>query len=1403
MAKRFHSLTGKTTKDLNEYDLEIWDEDFVGSSTEFTQGGDIFNLHWSGEIRKKPMYLQPSELTFSMVIDTSTLRTFVDDLSGAHKGRFKIKVFRNSNFYWCGNLVIGDTHHPDLETHMIEIRATDMIGSLKEIDFNDDGTAYSDTDTFILFIQKCLSKTGLLDFGWGASDVCFKTADNVYEDSMSTGATNDPLALARSKHNAFFEIDNQGQYKYKSTYEVLEQVLQHKHLNLKFSNGSFRIYQYKEIAASTLTHERRYDRDGAYLSSASAVDITKTLDQDDLTAAKEDIVDFGWYSPYRRVEITYHAKNWHNYAAGTSWSDTSASLFTGDEIKKSGTNTKVAVTVSVAATLDNSSYTDGDDVFLLFRLTVKVGSKYLKRDYLGTSNYQVSYGNVEWSSTTNYYYFHYGVYGPQIPGTGSSATVVNAVHDFVTPPITEDGDFEMYATLTNIIKLSDGNDIPIGGQLDSEWTVSGTEVRVYTSGNPQLDMADFFHVATNDNADDTSEKIELKSYIGDGTNTNSQGKIEVYNGSTWEDSADWQIGGTGTKLSVLSLVAKQSIAMRKTTVRRLSGDIYDTAGTMQAHSRIDDNSSDAVWMFVQGTYNARLERWSGEWIYIADSPADITALTPGPIVPIRDPRATQIGDGGGLVPTGPIRHTTIEGTGTISNTVDGLISLGDTVTTINVGETLKENAYVQDQVITLFNPVNNYSQNFTVSADVSDSDTSISVTSDTAEDDFPPGSFIVVSPMNDTVKNFGASPGGGGGVSDHGALTGLTDDDHTQYHNDTRGDARYYTQTQLDAGQLDNQYYQESEFISASTGSGSADEPIKTDSNGKLANSFLYTIDHGGLNGLNDDDHPNYHNDTRGDARYYTQTQLDAGQLDNQYYQESEFISASTGSGSADEPIKTDSNGKLANSFLYTIDHGGLNGLNDDDHPNYHNDTRGDARYYTQTQLDAGQLDNQYYQESEFISASTGSGSADEPIKTDSNGKLANSFLYTIDHGGLNGLNDDDHPNYHNDTRGDARYYTQTQLDAGQLDSRYYTETELDAGQLDNRYFTESEHINSSAGAGDAGKPIKLNASGKVDSSMLDTTSDHGSLTGLTDDDHTQYVKNTGRSGGQTIQGGTASGEDLELESTANATKGDIIFKDDVIGEAGFDFRSDQNAGNGSTAGLTIKDTDGIRLFASSSATPRIDLVPSSGLFAIRSRPTVGDGSANSAGVVFTHNGIYVYPASSSSPDLSFDNNGRVLFDAASHPGSISTGEFYIKDGIIYTDADGGSNVQPNFGHIKKFNVFNYSTAWTTGVVDGEFWSVTQDYAGFEIWKIGWGSGNSQGTGSGSNIVQIIHDRGGSTTTINNATINTGGSSSGTDSTLSNVVSLATNDIIYFDCTQVSATTAAEGLMIDFYLRKT
>jgi len=52
---------------------------------------------------------------------------------------------------------------------------------------------------------------------------------------------------------------------------------------------------------------------------------------------------------------------------------------------------------------------------------------------------------------------------------------------------------------------------------------------------------------------------------------------------------------------------------------------------------------------------------------------------------------------------------------------------------------------------------------------------------------------------------------------------------------------------------------------------------------------------------------------------------------------------------------------------------------------------------------------------------------------------------------------------------------------------------------------------------------------------------DHGSTTGLTDDDHSIYAHLTGRSLGQTLTGGTAANEDLKFVSTSNSTKGTVI----------------------------------------------------------------------------------------------------------------------------------------------------------------------------------------------------------------------------------------------------------------------
>jgi hypothetical protein len=115
---------------------------------------------------------------------------------------------------------------------------------------------------------------------------------------------------------------------------------------------------------------------------------------------------------------------------------------------------------------------------------------------------------------------------------------------------------------------------------------------------------------------------------------------------------------------------------------------------------------------------------------------------------------------------------------------------------------------------------------------------------------------------------------------------------------------------------------------------------------------------------------------------------------------------------------------------------------------------------------------------------------------------------------------------------------------------------------------------------------------------------DHGSeLTGLSDDDHTQYALLAGRAGGQVMTGGTASAEDFVLQSTSHATKGSVQFKDPVALQAVLpaQITSDQNdyaPGAKSLAWLSTDATRSITGFdASNPASGKVLIVVNVGSF--------------------------------------------------------------------------------------------------------------------------------------------------------------------------------------------------------------
>ncbi|MHB8997506.1 MAG: hypothetical protein ACYC63_19855 [Armatimonadota bacterium] len=156
--------------------------------------------------------------------------------------------------------------------------------------------------------------------------------------------------------------------------------------------------------------------------------------------------------------------------------------------------------------------------------------------------------------------------------------------------------------------------------------------------------------------------------------------------------------------------------------------------------------------------------------------------------------------------------------------------------------------------------------------------------------------------------------GAGDGVQVyHNTLLSLDADDHAQYHNNTRGDARYSLLAHLHAATY------------APIAKGVTNGDLHDHDSGDGGQ-----INHGVLSGLLNDVHTHYHTDARGDARYSLTAHLHTG------------VYAPTAKGVTNGD--SHHHGGAGDGGL-AIKHGDLADLGLDTHSQYHNDARADARY--------------------------------------------------------------------------------------------------------------------------------------------------------------------------------------------------------------------------------------------------------------------------------------------------------------------------------------------------------------------------------------------------------------------------------------------------------------------------
>ena len=301
-----------------------------------------------------------------------------------------------------------------------------------------------------------------------------------------------------------------------------------------------------------------------------------------------------------------------------------------------------------------------------------------------------------------------------------------------------------------------------------------------------------------------------------------------------------------------------------------------------------------------------------------------------------------------------------------------------------------------------------------------------------------------------------------GGTFDHGSLNGLLDNDHPQYLLVTD----FTTYSGAIVAQIPTDYYTTSEVDALiAAASGTTDHSL-------LTNLDYASSGHTGFQPAGD---------------YITEAEFTvySGTLQDQITDNINNISLLSG---------TVSSHILDTSIHYTmasIDHGTISGLTDDDHPQYIlvDGTRG----FTSTVSGVSPI-----QDYELATK----GYVDGEIAT-----LSGSIV--LDHGGLTGLLDDDHPQYL--TRTDFTTYSgtlqsQITINAGGILINA-NNIAIISGTLASHIADSSIHFTWASVSGTIDHNTILNTHN------LTTDIDHGSISGLGDDDHPQYILTNGSRG--------------------------------------------------------------------------------------------------------------------------------------------------------------------------------------------------------------------------------------------------------------------------------------------------
>ena len=305
MAKRFNG-TWRDEYD-NAYTFELYDDDFIGTSTAVLMDGVRLSYEGDGDDK---IYSPIIPCVFECGIKASRgdvalsdFFTFLEDVATETEDRFwcRVKVASSTTFVFTGVMLLEEMQIPNSPIFTTTLTFVDSLTMLQDVEYKDSAGDYFDRSQFATLwehFQNCMEMLPI----FSRYDLSNDFVSTALEWSHTGQLSGNFLTHTRLKHDAFTFVDDDGNNSALSAYEVLERILKAFYLTLQYDPTPLNNYMLRhgyDLINLNFANEDRYKPNWGAIVGA-------TQSRENPNPVKPlPVGNYGFLAGYREVKMKY------------------------------------------------------------------------------------------------------------------------------------------------------------------------------------------------------------------------------------------------------------------------------------------------------------------------------------------------------------------------------------------------------------------------------------------------------------------------------------------------------------------------------------------------------------------------------------------------------------------------------------------------------------------------------------------------------------------------------------------------------------------------------------------------------------------------------------------------------------------------------------------------------------------------------------------------------------------------------------------------------------------------------------------------------------------------------------------------------------------------------------------